>query len=153
VERLRLLIHEVHRRFVWQTLAIYLIVAFITFHVSQHVAARRDLPDWFVDLAILLLAIGLPTVIATACVQEGIPTPGHMEPTPPVDADSDRADTEVRSSVPGVRQVLTWRNAVLGGTAAFTLWALAAAGWVLLTDKHMGDSGSRTINEASIDGK
>jgi hypothetical protein len=54
VKRLFRLLSEIHRRFIWQAFAIYLLVAFVAYHVSVQIAQTRDLPDWFILVAVVL---------------------------------------------------------------------------------------------------
>lgn len=152
MKRFNRLIRKIHRRFVWQAFAIYLVIAFIAFSVSQHIAEARDLPAWFVDLAIALLIVGLPIVLTTACVQEGVPVLGRPDHTSRSDVrDGAAGDDTPSQSVGAAHRVFTWRNAIIGGVAAFTLWALVAAGWLLLADKLVDDSHSRPTRETPAD--
>ncbi len=52
-----------------------------------------------------------------------------------MDEEGEGDDVTVRRRATGVRRVFTWRNAILGGFAAFTLWALVAAAWLLLANE------------------
>ncbi|MEE8550183.1 MAG: hypothetical protein V3T08_02895, partial [Gemmatimonadota bacterium] len=70
---LKQLIHEIHRRSLWQVLGIYVAVSWVVFQVVQTLTEGLGLPDWVPPLAFVLLLIGLPIVMATAFVQEGIP--------------------------------------------------------------------------------
>lgn len=145
------LIGEIHRRFLWQTFLIYSVLAYITFQVSSHIADRRGLPEWFTLAAIILLAIGLPIVLITAAVQEGIPTIGRSDPQMRFDIDDgsgDWKDVPVKGRRRGLRRLFTWRNAIVGGVAAFTLWALVAAGWLLLAEGLVRNSPAPASQEA-----
>jgi hypothetical protein len=138
----------------WQALAIYIVVAVIAYHVSGHIAATRNLPDWFVEVSLVLLIIGLPIVLATAAVQEGIPSPGRSDPSLRVDvsteSDSPRKDRSYRI---GMARLFTWRNAIMGGVAAFTLWAIIAAGWLILAEQLVTDMRRPENDAAAIDGE
>ncbi len=150
----RRLILEIHRRFLWQAFAIYIVVAVIAYHVSGHIAATRNLPDWFVEVSLVLLIIGLPIVLVTAAVQEGIPSPGRSDPSLRVDVmaegDSPRKD---RSHQSGMAQLFTWRNAIMGGVAAFTLWAIIAAAWLILAEQLVTDMRRPENDAAAVDGE
>ena len=67
----RKLIGELHRRSIWQVLAIYLAGSWIALQVVETLAETLDLPEWAPGLAFTLLVVGLPIVLATAFVQEG----------------------------------------------------------------------------------
>jgi hypothetical protein len=128
------ILREINRRFIWQTLAIYLVFAWVALGVSRAMIEARELPDGFNLLAIILLAIGLPIVLTTAYLQQGIPSLGRSDPTLQIELDLEGSDDDLGVRIPdtGVRSLFTWRNAILGGVAAFTLWALVAVGWLLL---------------------
>ena len=53
------LIHEIHRRSLWQVLGIYLVVSWLVFQVVQTLTEGLGLPDWVPPFALILLLIGL----------------------------------------------------------------------------------------------
>ena len=81
MSRFRQLIHEVHRRSLWQVLGIYLVVSWVVYEVVQGLTEGLALPQWFPAFAVVLLLIGLPIVVATAFVQEGISPARRHDPT------------------------------------------------------------------------
>ena len=111
----------------WQVLAIYLLGAWFGYEVIQSLTEGLGLPDWFPGLAVVLFIVGLPIVLATALMQRGIPAYSRHDPTLIPDPDDSsamqRAD-EARGSAGGL---LTWRNAILAGLAAFALWGVSSA--------------------------
>ena len=124
----RRLITEAHRRSVWQVLGIYLGGAWVAFQVVQALTENAGLPAWFPALALALLVLGLPVVVATAFVQEGPPRMGEeTQAGGEIGAPSSAASPESASA-----RVFTWRNAMLGGAAAFSLWGVVAAAWLLM---------------------
>jgi tetratricopeptide (TPR) repeat protein len=130
MNRLRRLIHEVHRRSLWQVVAIYLGASWLVIQVVALVSSHLALPNWVTPAAILLLLIGLPIVIATAFIEEGLPsrrapvsdrdTPGGLDPAPATTSDPP----------PTHERLFTWRNAIAGGVVAFALLGIVAAGYV-----------------------
>lgn len=130
MKQLKRLIRETHRRSLWQVLAIYLAGSWVVFEVVQSLTQGLGLPEWFPSFAFVLLLIGLPIVLATAIVQEGM-TPDRAEREAPPDGEAVRAPAPGEGGE-GVRRLLTWRNALIGGTAAFALWGVVAAGWLLV---------------------
>lgn len=70
---------EVHRRSIWQVLALYLVGAWVAYEVILALTEGVGLPEWVPPFAIVLFLIGLPIVVATAFVQEGLPA--ASEPT------------------------------------------------------------------------
>ena len=71
MSRLSQLIHEIHRRSLWQVLGIYVLGSWLVLQVVDTLAGALNLPGWAPPLALFLLIIGLPIVLATAFLQEG----------------------------------------------------------------------------------
>jgi tetratricopeptide (TPR) repeat protein len=125
------LILEIHRRSLWQVLAIYLAASFGALQLVDVVTTSVGLPDWVAPFATVLLIIGLPIVLATAFVQEGAP-PMSRVPAEPL-----RWPRRPRP-----KWLLTWRLAFLGGIAAFTLLGFTTVGYVTFRALGVGPMGS-----------
>jgi len=120
MNRIRQLIREIHRRSLWQVLGIYAVASWAVLQVVDTLGGALNLPDWFPSFALALLIVGLPIVLATAFIQEGVS--GHDSSGP----------AQAPSSGPSRGTGLfTWRNAFGGGVLAFALWGVVAAGWIL----------------------
>jgi adenylate cyclase len=119
MNRLRQLIHEIHRRTLWQVLLIYVGASWLVLSVVDTLGGAWNLPSWFPSFAFALLLLGLPIVLATAFVQEGGP---HRYAA---------RDAETGEVPAPTSRLFTWRNAFGGGVLAFALWGVVAAGWVL----------------------
>ncbi len=162
---LKQLIHEAHRRSLWQVLGIYGVAAWISYEVILGLVDGLGLPDWVPPFAVVLFLIGLPIVLATAFVQEGMGSGedgtseraavggtdagaevregagGRRDAGSPRDSGPDRY-TGAEAS-PGFHEhLLTWRNALLGGLAAFTLLGLLAGGYLVMWRTGIGPVGS-----------
>ena len=72
MHRLRKLLREIHRRSVWQVLGVYLAGSWGVLQTVDFVTGFMGLPDWTPGFAFVLLLVGLPIVVATAIVQEGV---------------------------------------------------------------------------------
>jgi tetratricopeptide (TPR) repeat protein len=141
------LIQEIHRRSLWQVLGIYLAGGWVALQVVEQVAEAAALPGWVRPLALILLVIGFPIVMATAFVQEGVggrqstgadTASDDDSPTsePDVSAAEPRADVaDGRSTSAGV---FTWRRAITGGVAAFALLGFLGVGWVVSRSLGVG---------------
>lgn len=128
-------IREIHRRSVWQVLGVYLVGSWGALEVVGTLVDVAGLPDWFPTLAVALLVIGLPIVLATAVVQEGIPRERRAESADEMPAPARDAAGVVEPDPEPARahhRIFTWRNAITGGVVAFALWGVVAAGWLLL---------------------
>ncbi len=156
---LKRLVHEIHRRSLWQVLGIYLAASWIVFEAAQTLTEGMGLPDWVPPVALVLLLIGLPIVIATAFVQEGISPSQPPRAAASVDPATERPDSPDRAEAgaaseaptgstpspaaagPGRgahHRLFTWRNALLGGGAAFAVLGVAAVGYMLMRTLGIG---------------
>lgn len=139
MSRFERLIVEVHRRLVWQILAIYVVGAWIGLEVIQALAQNLGLPGWFPPLAIGLLILGLPIVLTTAYMQGG--PPGLRRRDLSLRLDREAAAQFQRSEPEGMRRLFTWRNAIMGGVLLFALWVVVAAGWLLWAARFVREAG------------
>jgi serine/threonine-protein kinase len=119
---------------VWRVLGIYVLVSWATLEAIDLLIARFGLPGWFFPIALGLLVIGLPIVFATALYQSRRAA-GVSGDTPPADREADPGDPRD----PGLRRLLTWRTAILGGALAFlALGSLGAtAVWLRIRDSEL----------------
>jgi TolB-like protein len=65
------LLQKIHRRSVWQVVTVYAVGAWFALEVVQGIVEAGNLPDWLPGMALVLLIIGFPMVLATAIVQQG----------------------------------------------------------------------------------
>ena len=106
-------------------LGIYIALSWALIEFVGSLASLMGLPEWAPRLALFLLIIGLPVVIATAVVQERPDAPDNAAPAP----------ATPKLDIP--ERLFTWRNAILGGVAASVLWGVVAVGYVLT--RKLGD--------------
>lgn len=152
---LRRIVHEAHRRSVWQVLGIYLVGAWIGYQVILNVMQGFGLPDWVAPFALVLFVIGLPIVVATAFVQEGGPERRDFARAPAADphdtvpgftTPADELQTPAPAShsaapAPAVH-LLTWPKAILAGVLAFLLLGASTAGYMGMRNAGIGPMGS-----------
>ena len=105
---LRKLLDEIHRRSLWQVLGIYLAGGWAVFTAVLDLSEALLLPQWVPRYALVLLLIGLPIILVTSYVQQGL---------------SGRAVV----SQTGIRRLFTWRYALAGGVLAFAALGFATA--------------------------
>ena len=150
---------EMHRRSVWQVITVYGVGSWFALEVVQGIVEAGNLPDWLPGMALVLLIIGFPMVIATAIIQQGWSRQreaGLASVAEPQDAseaeaaDPDTAGPSLAAPPEGstapednlaagtgsldrpstrpstAHQLFTWRNALMGGVAAFALWGVVA---------------------------
>ena len=104
MDHLTVLIHELHRRALWQVLGIYLAASWGVLQVVEVLTEAAGLPDWTPSMALILLLLGLPVVLATAFVQEGLPGQedgGEPVPWPGPDGQGVAPDHEGQGASPG----------------------------------------------------
>jgi tetratricopeptide (TPR) repeat protein len=134
VSRLKRLVLEIHRRSLWQVLAIYLGASWAVLEASDQVIDRYLLPEWVYPIEILILLVTFPIVLATAFVREEAPgekgaTVGLELRDPTLLGDS-HAGVEVGHGKPIVKY-LTWRRTLIGVLIAFGGLALFSASVVI----------------------
>ncbi|HET9439620.1 MAG TPA: hypothetical protein VFO52_05595, partial [Longimicrobiales bacterium] len=146
------IVSEAHRRSLWQVLGVYLALSWGAYQVVKELTELFGLPDWVPGLAIVILLVGLPIVLATAFVQEGAPGQNtRAEPEPlidptlmPMSATSSAPEPapEVTPPRPRAHHLFTWQKAVLGGISAFLLLGVTAGGYMGMRNAGVGPFGS-----------
>jgi eukaryotic-like serine/threonine-protein kinase len=156
---LKWLVHEIHRRSLWQVLAVYLAGSWVALQVVDALTRTAGLPDWVPPGALVLLVIGLPIVLGTAIVQEGALSSrggprepergsdpdGAATPSPPSAAqDAGASATPAAAAHPTgsprtfLQDHLTWKRALLGGVAAFALLGFAVTAYFAMRVAGVG---------------
>ena len=139
MSRLKRLVHEIHRRSLWQVLLIYVGGALVAYQAVQALTEGLGLPEWFPGLAVVLFVIGLPFVVATAFVHE-VEAPSRA----PVEGEPDMDEAEVAAAHDKARRRrrrLTWRNAGFTFLVALAVWGVVTTGWLLLGDRGAAAEG------------
>ncbi len=161
------LIHEIHRRSLWQVLGIYLAASWIVLQVIDVLGNNFGLPEWVPPFALVLLLLGLPVVLATAFIQEGVGGSREVEIGSAREGELSRAEApSSAASGAGTREssrperpsastaragraaegahhrLFTWRNAILGGAGAFTLLGLLTATYLVMRTAGIGPAGT-----------
>ncbi|MDX1395232.1 MAG: hypothetical protein R3195_12620 [Gemmatimonadota bacterium] len=113
------LLRLIHGRRLWQVLAVYLAGGWLVLQIVDTLAGALDLPEWAPRMALFLLIVGLPIVVATAFVQGGVRSQGDVDQDEP--GSRGPAGVEGHAEQGQVRRWLTWRNAVAAGVVAFAL--------------------------------
>ncbi|MCG8468283.1 MAG: hypothetical protein MJB57_08745 [Gemmatimonadetes bacterium] len=134
-------IHEIHRRSLWQVLGIYLGASWVVLQIVDTLAGALGLPDWSASFALFLLILGLPVVLATAFVQEGMSTK-EAEARSQSLAEVDEAPPPPAPGLEGRHKLFTWKNALLGGAAAFALLGVLTAGYLFMRAAGIGPAGT-----------
>jgi tetratricopeptide (TPR) repeat protein len=146
---LKKLIHEAHRRSLWQVIGLFLATSWGVLQGVEFLTDFAGLPDWTPAMALVLLMIGLPICVATAFVQEGMPGQHGDDADPSTDdaVDATRVSDESESGPTGTgpsgrRRFLTWRNAVLGGIGAFALLGFSLITYFIMWETGIGPVGN-----------
>jgi serine/threonine-protein kinase len=108
---------------------VYLAVSWGVIQALDILSQQFTLPDWFFPVGIGLLLIGLPIIIATALLQNGLRQPAQdAMPAAPVQ--------KPRTSWSQPRSLFTWKRAIFGGVLAFA--ALSTMGLALILSRDPG---------------
>lgn len=157
MNRIKEFIHEIHRRSLWQVLGIFLASSWGVLQAVEFVTDFAGLPDWTPAMALVLLMVGLPICLATAFVQEGLP--GRDSRVDPKDSNAPASANQAATSGPGAdhetpadgaaasasdgtRQLLTWRNAIIGGVGAFALLGFSLIAYFVMWTTGIGPVGN-----------
>ena len=150
----RKIIRELHRRSVWQVLGVFLAGSWGVLQVVDFLTERAGLPDWTPTFALVLLLVGLPIVLATAFVQEGLPGDAQRREEPEAAMARIREEVAIEGLPPSAvhrvpelhplhgARLFTWRNALLGGIGAGALLIAAVASYFLMWGMGIGPVGS-----------
>ena len=149
-QRLSSLLRSARGHALWKTLGVYLVASWVALQVVDFLAQNFGMPDWFPAFAVALLVIGLPIVLATAIVQGGpapVATggddPGAVALDPAgLEPGADGSSTATAPAPSSAQRLFTWRNAVLGGMAAFAVWGVVAAVWIVRGGIASGAAGA-----------
>jgi tetratricopeptide (TPR) repeat protein len=134
VNALKTFLREIHRRSLWQVLGVFLAASWGVLQVVEVVTESVGLPDWTLGMAFVLLILGLPVVLATAFIQEGIP--GASGTSRVSSAPNAAAEASATASL------LTWRNALIGGLGAFTLLGISLVTYFVMWTSGIGPVGN-----------
>ena len=142
---LRKLVREIHRRSVWQVLGVYLAMAWGILLLVRLLTEQAGLPAWTPTMAFVLLLIGLPTTLATAVVQGGLPglrmvdagDPNELEGLTPAQVLVVPEDHPLYGA-----GIFTWRNAILGGAMSGALLVTSVAAYLAMWALGIGPVGS-----------
>jgi len=151
-------LRETHRRSVWQVLAVYVGVSWAVLQVVDVLTQNMGLPTWVFPFALVLLLIGLPMMLATAIIQGrgSAPESAPSEAAPTV-APSAPAEPSPVSQAPDAllskRHLFTWKNAVLGGAAAATLFLTVMGGYAFARRAGLGSAGTLVAKGLIEDGE
>ncbi|MFW6084059.1 MAG: hypothetical protein ACODAA_02495, partial [Gemmatimonadota bacterium] len=126
---------RVKRARVFRVVAVYLGASWGVLEVADLLQDSLDLPQWVVPVAILLLAIGLLIILATAWVQS-LPTTRDRAESGELPGAWDIAPGGLfRAIKEGELPHLTWGRAILGGVAALWLLFGFAGLYVIIQDR------------------
>jgi hypothetical protein len=125
------LVVDIHRRSMWQVLGIYLLGGLAAYQVVQSLTEGLGLPAYFPGLAVVLLIIFFPVVLAVAMVREEKP------PAQPADDGLERSaeggsELPPSSAAVGRRSRFSLRGAAFGVVAVLALWGILAGVWFVI---------------------
>jgi hypothetical protein len=145
IHTIRKLAREIDRRPVLAVLVLFLVLSWAALEVVDFLTTGLGLPFWTPRLALVLLVIGLPIVLATTVVQGGLPWLRIRDVMDPNELEG-RTPAEVHV-VPEAHPMygvglFTWRNAILGGVMAAALLVTSVVTYLTLWTLGIGPVGS-----------
>ncbi len=129
---LKRLIVEIHHRSIWQVLLVYIGAGWFCFEIIGAITEQFALPVWLPPVAAVLFLLGLPFVVATACVRE-IEMPSRRAPEAEPEAEETVGAAE-HDRARRRHRFLTWRAASLTFLVALAAWGVVTTGWLLLAE-------------------
>jgi tetratricopeptide (TPR) repeat protein len=141
------LIRDFRRSALFHVLAIFLASGWAVLQIIDALIDNGVLPAWTFKGGLVVLLLGLPVVLATAYVQ-GMRASEERRTATAVDPRSSDADVAgpatTASPAPAAvaQHVFTWRNAILGGVAAFALLGMASGAWMAMRVLGIGAVGT-----------
>ena len=152
------LLRETHRRSVWQVLAVYVGVSWAVLQVVDVLTQNMGLPTWVFPFALVLLLIGLPMMLATAIIQGrgGTSEADRAESAleAPVQAPAESPPASHAPELPlDKRHLFTWKNSLLGGAAAATLFLTVMGGYAFARRAGLGAAGTLVAKGLIEDGE
>jgi hypothetical protein len=142
---LRKLAREIHRRSVWQVLGVYLAISWGILMLLELLSVRLGFPLWTPDMALALLLIGLPVVLATTIAQGGLHwlrIEDLVDPNVLVGRTPDEVHVVPEAHPLYGASILTWRNAILGGAMAGALLVTSVVAYLAMWGLGIGPVGS-----------
>ncbi|MGD8319458.1 MAG: hypothetical protein PVJ02_03360, partial [Gemmatimonadota bacterium] len=128
-----------------QVLLVYLGASWGVLQLADVLTNTVGLPQWVGGFALLLLAIGLVIILATAWVQS-LPSTTAAEEAGERPTDWEVAPAEALASIKAGRlPYLTWGRAILGGVVALSLLFGGAGVYVLLTGRSIPAFGPQEV--------
>ena len=143
---LQRLILQFKRSALFHKLAIFLASGWAVLQIIDAFIDNGILPAWSFKAAVVMLLIGLPVVLATAFFQgmrsrDERTITGAGDDAQSNDVPSTSSAT-VSSRTGAAHRLFTWRNAALGGVAAFALLGMVAGGWMGMRVLGIGSPGT-----------
>jgi len=117
-----------------KVLGVYVLVSSAVLQAIDLLTSQFGLPPWFFPMALGLLLIGLPIITATALLQARSESSDREDAVAPVTANPGPTDGG-GNPMHGLKRLLTWRAAVLGGVLAFIVLGSVGATMVFMRNR------------------
>jgi hypothetical protein len=156
IHGIRKLAREIHQRSVWQVLGAFLVVGWISLELIVWATDRLGLPGWTPTMALVLMALVLPVVVATAVVQGGLPEWLQIEDIDPNELEG--LTPEQVHVIPEAHplhavRLFTWRKAVLVGVMSLALLVTSVVAYLTMWALGIGPVGSLLAQGLIDDGE
>lgn len=133
---IKLMWEKIRNAHLFRVLGVYLGVAWVVLQVTDTLQSGVGLPDWVMPYALVILAVGLVVVMATALVQAGLSR---------IDEGREGSDSwaidfkgMLQAVSHGRLPRMNWGRILLGGLVAFSLLFGAGGVYVLVTGEAPG---------------
>jgi eukaryotic-like serine/threonine-protein kinase len=124
----------------WKALALYAAAAISVPIVARAAVIAIGLPEWVFPASIVVMAMGLPVILATHVVQRMARR--ALTSTPTLTPGGTPVQRTVATMAVRVSPHMTWKRAAWGGVAAVGTLVFVTAAWMTLRAMGIGPAGS-----------
>jgi hypothetical protein len=145
IHAVRKLVRSIRRRPVWQVVAVYAPASWLSWLVVGWLTRISGLPAWTPTMALALLAIMAPVVVATAVAQGGLPglrIEDEIDPNELIGLTPEQVHVIPEAHPLHGSPLFTWRNAILGAVSCVVLLVTSVVAYMTMWAFGIGPVGS-----------
>jgi len=145
IHAVRKLARSIRRRPVWQVVAIYAPASWLSWIAVAWLTRVSGLPIWTPTMALTLLVLMAPVVVATAVAQRGLPglrLEDEVDPKELVGLTPEQVHVVPEAHPLHGSPLLTWRNAILGAVSCVVLLVTSVVAYMTMWAFGIGPVGS-----------
>jgi hypothetical protein len=145
IHAVRKLARSIRGRPVWQVVAVYVPASWLSWIAVGWLARVSGLPIWTPTMALVLLAIMAPVVLATAVAQRGLPglrIEDEIDPNELIGLTPEQVHVIPEAHPLHGSPLFTWQNAILGAVSCVVLLVTSVIAYMTMWAFGIGPVGS-----------